>query len=140
MANLPRRSISILCKTRLFHTLTSLPLGFNTKASLTPTLKCQSKGVLDRISHDPTNTLHQQKPYIPLELTIHKVISLRMYLTTPGSDWGSTYGFLLGSWYPEELPESPASVILSPKRSEYYLCTNHSSRLFFFPHYVTLLV
>ena len=40
-----------------------------------------------------TETLHQQKPYIPLELTIYKVISLRVYLTIPGSNWGKYLRF-----------------------------------------------
>ena len=93
MANLPKRSILILSKTQLFHTLTSLPLGSNTEASLSPTLKCQPKGVLDYISHNPTNTLHQRKPYILLELTIYEVISLRVYLTIPGSNQGKYLRF-----------------------------------------------
>ena len=44
-----------------------------------------------------------------------------VYLTFPRSKWGKYSRFLLGSWYPEELPESPTSEILSPKRSDSYL-------------------
>ena len=64
VAIFPRRSLPILSKTWLFHTFASLPLGSNTETSLSPTLKCQPKGVPDCISHNPTHTLHQQKPYI----------------------------------------------------------------------------
>ena len=68
MANIPRRTKPILSKTWLFHTLASLLLGSNTKMSLLLILKCQTKGVPNHISHDPTNALHQQKPFILLEL------------------------------------------------------------------------
>ena len=89
----PRRSISFLSKTRLSLALTSLPLGSDIEVSLPPTLNASPRGFQIAYTHDPTDTLHQQKPYISLKLTIHKVISLRMYLTVPGSDWGKYLWF-----------------------------------------------
>ena len=45
LAIFSKRWMPILSKTQLLLALTSLPLGTNTEASLSPTLKCQSKGV-----------------------------------------------------------------------------------------------
>ena len=108
MANFPRRSKSILSKTWLFPILTSLPFGSDTEASLSPTLKCQPKGVPDCISHNPTDTSYQQKPYILLELTIYKVISLQVYLTIPGSKWGK---YLVSSLVHGILKSSPRVLL-----------------------------
>ena len=63
MANLPRRSISIL--SRLGYSLRWHPsrLGPTPRQASPPTLKCQPKGVPDRNSHDPTDTSNQRKPF-----------------------------------------------------------------------------
>ena len=83
MANIPRRTKPILSKTWLFHMLASLPLGFDTETSLLLILKCQPKGVPDRISHDPTDALHQQKPFILLELNHLQSHQSKSVLTHP---------------------------------------------------------
>ena len=71
----PRKSMPIPSKTWLFHAKTSLPLGPDFEASLAY-LKRQPKGVPDYFSHDPTDALHQWKPFIHTSLFIHKVIRL----------------------------------------------------------------
>ena len=64
MTNLPKRSISIL--SRLGYSLRWHPFHFSPtpRQASPPTLKCQSKGVPDCDSHDPTDTSNQRKPFI----------------------------------------------------------------------------
>ena len=84
----PKKSIPFLSNTQLSLALTSLPLGSDIGVSLPPTWNASPRGFQIAYSHDPTDTLHQQKPFILLELTLYKVISLVLYLTNPGSNWG----------------------------------------------------
>ena len=112
-----RRSISIL--SRVGYSLRWHPsrLGPTPRQASPPTLKCQPKGVPDRNSHDPTDTLNQRKPFNSTWITLRSHQSI-LYLTNPGSNWGK---YLRNpSWFMVfwRAPRESCFRILSPKRSE----------------------
>ena len=117
---LPRRSIPILSKTQLFPCHDIPPTWDRHRGKSLTCLEMPTQGgsrstpVIPLTTFSPAEASHSFTHF-------NKSHQSTVYLTFPGSNWGKYSRFLLGSWYPEELPKSLASEILSPKSSDSYL-------------------